>query len=97
MADTSLNRRTTVRLAEAVAYAQIGIAYYVIFDPEKQLSDNLLQVFELHGKKALRFCDGRSRRVFLRAGSLGACAVGMTRSRLVAEGLRLRIKGGFRR
>jgi hypothetical protein len=30
-------------------YARIGIPYYVIFDPERRLSDRRLRAYELHG------------------------------------------------
>lgn len=32
-------------------YARIRVPFYVVFDPTRQLGDDLLQVFELHGKK----------------------------------------------
>jgi uncharacterized protein (DUF1501 family) len=43
-------------------------------------------MLELHGKKGVRFCDGLSRRDFLRAGSLGAGAVGLTLADLAQAG-----------
>lgn len=30
-------------------YARIGVPYYVIFDPERRLSERVLRAFELHG------------------------------------------------
>jgi hypothetical protein len=30
------------------AYARMGVAYYVIYDPTKQLSDQVLRVYALH-------------------------------------------------
>ncbi|MEJ7710039.1 MAG: hypothetical protein WKF84_09300 [Pyrinomonadaceae bacterium] len=38
-------------------YARIGVAYYVVYDPTKQLSDQALHVFELHVRKYERLTD----------------------------------------
>ncbi len=38
-------------------YARIGVAYYVVYDPTKQLSDEVLHVFELHVRKYERRAD----------------------------------------
>jgi Uma2 family endonuclease len=31
-------------------YAQLGVAYYVVFDPQRLLGEELLQCYELHGR-----------------------------------------------
>lgn len=38
-------------------YARIGVAYYVVYDPTTQLSDEALHVFELHVRKYERLTD----------------------------------------
>lgn len=40
-------------------YARIGVAYYVVYDPTKQLSDRALHVFELHVRKYELRVDNR--------------------------------------
>jgi Uma2 family endonuclease len=32
-------------------YAQVGVAYYVIYDPQQLINDDLLRVYELHAGK----------------------------------------------
>jgi len=38
-------------------YAQIGVAYYVVFDPLEQLSSEILQVYVLYGRSYQRLQD----------------------------------------
>ena len=35
-------------------YAQIGVAYYVVFDPAEHLQQGILQLFELQGKRYVK-------------------------------------------
>ena len=40
-------------------YARIGVAYYVVYDPTKLLSDDVLHVYELHVGKYERRADSQ--------------------------------------
>ena len=43
--------------SKRLLYAQIGVAYYVVFDPEHYLSETTLHLFERHGSSFARMSD----------------------------------------
>lgn len=53
------NRKGHERGSKLHDYARIGVAYYVVYDPTYQLSDEVLEVYELHVGKYERRADGR--------------------------------------
>ncbi len=60
------NRKWNELGSKLYDYARIGVAYYVVYDPTTQLSDEVLHVYELHARKYERRADSHLPGVELR-------------------------------